>query len=200
MSTSPQPVQATAPLRDLILDLRGMTSSGSPEERMVQAVKDRLVRLLGSPGWLPEECHVGDPRGYARHLVYREEGGGFCVVGMVWGPGQKTAIHDHAGVWCVEGVYEGQIEVTRFDLQGEVGDRVRFSPGPAIRAGVGACGALIPPVEYHQIANPGDTTAITLHIYGRDLEVCHVFHPLGGELYERKLKRMQYHSVIPLAL
>ena len=200
MSTPAQPVQATTPLRELILDLRRMTSPSVPEERKVQEVKDRLVRLLGKPGWLPEACRVGDPGGYARHLVYREEGGGFCVVGMVWGPGQKTAIHDHAGVWCVEGVYEGQIEVTRFDPQGEVGDRVRFTPGPVICAGVGACGALIPPVEYHQIANRTEATAISLHIYGRDLEVCHVFHPLGGDLYERELKRMHYHSVIPLTL
>jgi len=195
-----RPVRATAPLRDLILDLRGMISPEIPEERKVHEVKDRLVRLHGTPGWVPEECRVGDPGGYARHLMYREEGGGFCMVGMVWGPGQKTAIHDHAGVWCVEGVYEGQIEVTRFDLLGEVGDRVRFSPGPAICAGVGACGALIPPVEYHQIANQTDATAISLHIYGRDLDVCHVFHPLGGGFYERTLKRMQYHSVISLDL
>ena len=124
----------------------------------------------------------------------------FVRVAMVWGPGQCTGIHDHAGVWCVEGVYEGNIQVTRFDPVGEVGETVRFSPGEAIRAGVGACGALIPPVEYHQITNDTPGTAISVHVYGRDLKVCNIFDPLGGGLYRRKPRTMQYHSIISLAL
>ncbi len=27
---------------------------------------------------------------------------------MTWGPGQGTPLHDHAGIWCVEGVVEGK--------------------------------------------------------------------------------------------
>ena len=36
---------------------------------------------------------------------------------MTWGPGQGTPVHDHGGLWCVEGVVEGQIAVTRYDVQ-----------------------------------------------------------------------------------
>ena len=38
---------------------------------------------------------------------------------MTWGPGQGTPLHDHAGMWCVEGVLEGRIEVARYDLLDE---------------------------------------------------------------------------------
>lgn len=189
-----------APLREFILEIRGVLGSGSSEAEKVQQVKDRLVHLLERPGWLPDVCRVGDPGTYARHLLYRDPVGGFSMVAMVWGPGQKTAVHDHAGVWCVEGVYEGLIEVTRYDLRRDHGDRVEFTRGEVIRAGAGACGALIPPVEFHQITNAGGATAISLHVYGRDLEVCHAFHPLGGDFYEKKLKRMQYHSIISLTV
>ena len=122
------------------------------------------------------------------------------MVCMVWGPGQKTAIHDHAGVWCVEGVYEGVLQVTRYDLQGEMADDVRFRPGEMIQAGVGACGALIPPSEYHQISNHGSAPALSLHVYERDLKVCHIFEPAGGDRYRRSRKEMEYHSVMSLRI
>src|SRR5713101_7039929 len=114
MSERTDCIVAAAPLRAFIGEIGFLLGSSSPEAEKVQQVKDRLVRLLEAPAWLPDPCRVGDDEGYARHLLYRQEGGGFCLVVMVWGPGQKTAIHDHAGVWCVEGVYEGLIEVKRY--------------------------------------------------------------------------------------
>lgn len=193
-------IPATPPLRQFIADLRALLASGQGETAQVYHVKEHLVRLLETPGWLPQACRAADSSSYARHLLYQDSQDGFVMVAMVWGPGQRTAIHDHAGVWCVEGVYEGRIQVTRFDPVGEVGETVRFQPGEVIAAGVGACGALIPPVEYHKIANETPATAISLHVYGRDLKVCNVFDPLGGDLYQRKAKTMSYHSVIPLHL
>jgi len=188
------------PLRKFIVELRALLASGHGEPEQVHHVKAQLIELLETPGWLPQACRAADSSSYARHLLYQDSERGFVLVAMVWGPGQKTAIHDHAGVWCVEGVYEGRIQVTRFDPVGEVGETVRFHQGEVIGAGVGACGALIPPVEYHKIANDTPATAISLHVYGRDLKVCNIFDPLGGDLYQRKAKTMQYHSVVPLQL
>ena len=193
-------ITAAPPLRKFIGDLRALLASGHGETEQVYHVKERLVQLLETPGWLPQACRTADPSSYARHLLYQDSENGFVMVAMVWGPGQHTAIHDHAGVWCVEGVYEGRIQVARFDPVGEVGETVRFLAGEVIRAGVGACGALIPPVEYHKIANDTPATAISLHVYGRDLKVCNVFDPLGGDLYQKKAKAMHYHSVVPLLL
>jgi predicted metal-dependent enzyme (double-stranded beta helix superfamily) len=193
-------IPAAPPLRTFIGHLRQILCADEAEEKRVHRVKEQLVGLLETPGWLPEPCRSGDPGTYARHLLYQDASQGFVLVAMVWGPGQRTAIHDHAGVWCVEGVYEGRIQVSRFDPVGEVGETVRFLPGEVIRAGVGACGALIPPVEYHQITNDTPATAISLHVYGHDLKVCNVFDPLGGDLYRKQAKTMQYHSVVPLSL
>ena len=41
------------------------------------------------------------------------------MVVMTWGPGQKTALHDHAGIWCVECVVDGNMEVAQYDLMSE---------------------------------------------------------------------------------
>jgi len=195
-----QGIPASAPLKGFIEGMRTLLSASMAEPERVHAVKDRLIALLETPGWLPDPCRAGDPDCYARHLLYEDPVDRFVMVAMVWGPGQCTAIHDHAGVWCVEGVYEGRIQVTRFDPVEEVGDDVRFAQGEVIQAGVGACGALIPPVEFHKIKNDTPAPAISLHVYGRDLKICNVFDPLGGDLYHRKPKEMQYHSVVPLIL
>ncbi|HEV8335528.1 MAG TPA: cysteine dioxygenase family protein [Candidatus Polarisedimenticolia bacterium] len=193
-------VKAAAALRRFIGELRDCLGSGVPLDAQIASVKESLARLLAQPGWLPEPARAPDRDGYARHLLYREAGDGFVLVAMVWGPGQATAIHDHAGVWCVEGVYEGLVEVTRYELREESGDRVRMTPGEVIHAGVGSCGVLIPPVEHHQIANATRDVAISLHVYGRNLETCHVFQPLGGDFYRRGIRSLSYHSLIPLSL
>ena len=38
-----------------------------------------------------------------------------------------TPVHDHGGLWCVEGVVEGQIAVTRYDVAGEPDERYRVA-------------------------------------------------------------------------
>lgn len=193
-------LKASKPLQSFIGKVRDILASEREQAHKVGGVKNRLEELLEQPSWLPEPCRQMDPQGYARHLMFRDGEQGFCIVAMVWGPGQGTQIHDHSGVWCVEGVYEGTIEVTRYDLRDDEGSDVRFEQGGVIRAGVGACGALIPPVEYHCIANRTERTAISLHIYGRDLDLCHVFRPLGNDLYRKETKRLSYHSVLSLSL
>jgi predicted metal-dependent enzyme (double-stranded beta helix superfamily) len=38
------------------------------------------------------------------------------VIAMSWGPGQGTPLHDHDAMWCVEGVWLGELEITRYEL------------------------------------------------------------------------------------
>ena len=53
---------------------------------------------------------------------------------MTWGPGQGTPLHDHAGIWCVECVVEGEMEVRQYDLVEENAGSFRFVPQPSIEA------------------------------------------------------------------
>jgi predicted metal-dependent enzyme (double-stranded beta helix superfamily) len=198
MEKSAKSIAAAAPLKSFIEEIKSLLGKRDNGARTVNQVKKHLIELLETPRWLPRPCRSGESRSYARHLLYQDRKTGFVIVAMVWGAGQRTAVHDHAGVWCVEGVYEGNIQVTRFNKIGRMGKTVRFEQGEEIQAGVGACGALIPPVEYHRIANETRDKAISVHVYGRDLKVCNIFNPLGGDLYQRVEKTMQYNSVIPL--
>jgi predicted metal-dependent enzyme (double-stranded beta helix superfamily) len=124
---------------------------------------------------------------YARRELYRSEKHGYCVVAMTWGPGQGTPIHDHCGMWCVEGVWSGALEVVQYERLADENGHCRFQPVGSIQAGPGSAGSLIPPHEYHTIRNPSDEAiAVSLHIYSGNMTRCAVFQPLPeDQAYER---------------
>jgi len=130
---------------------------------------------------------------YARRLLFRNEELGYTAVVMTWGPGQATSLHDHSGIWCVEGVISGQMNVTRFDLVETVQNRYRFTQVEEVKAGVGSSGALIPPYEYHVLGNAlPDQTSVTLHIYGGEMKTCSIFDRQADGLWERHEKPLRY--------
>jgi predicted metal-dependent enzyme (double-stranded beta helix superfamily) len=128
---------------------------------------------------------------YARRELYRSDDHGYSVVAMTWGPGQGTPIHDHSGMWCVEGVWAGALEIVQYELLGHDTERYHFRPAGSIQAGPGSAGSLIPPHEYHSIRNPSEKSlAVSLHIYSGRMTQCAVFNPQGDDWYlrdERKL-------------
>jgi predicted metal-dependent enzyme (double-stranded beta helix superfamily) len=130
---------------------------------------------------------------YARRLLHRDPAGQYTIVVMTWGPGQKTALHDHAGIWCVECVVDGNMDVAQYDLMSETGGVFRFERRTHVVAGRGSAGCLIPPFEYHTLGNAADTPSITLHVYGGEMDHCHVFEPAPDGSYRRVLKELAYH-------
>jgi predicted metal-dependent enzyme (double-stranded beta helix superfamily) len=112
---------------------------------------------------------------------------------MVWGPGQSTPIHDHAGKWCVECVYQGRIRVTSYRLLSrDEHDRCRFEREAVVAAGVGEAGALIPPFEHHRIENPYEEVAATIHVYRGEMTSCHTFVENGDGSHRSVLKELAY--------
>ncbi len=144
---------------------------------------------------LPEEFRAARENRYARHLLYRSEAHGYVVVAMIWGPGQGTPLHDHDGTWCVEGVLEGDIDVTQYDLLEETEKEWRFERQNTQRTGVGSAGSLIPPFEYHTIRNASEENiSITVHVYGREMTSCTIFEPTSGDRFAKKTKPLGYDS------
>lgn len=143
----------------------------------------------GKEDWIEEEFLQPAEEKYARRLLHRDPEGRYSVVVMVWGVGQGTPLHDHAGEWCVECVYRGKVRITSYDLVGGCEDEIaQFERKEQIYAGVGEAGALIPPFEYHVIENAlPDEPTVTVHVYGHELTWCNIFQPEDGGY--RKVKR-----------
>jgi 3-mercaptopropionate dioxygenase len=98
-------------------------------------------------------------------------------------------------MWCVEGVLQGTIDVTQFDLVEQRDGLYRFRREGTLQAGPGDAGALIPPFEYHTIANDSGTAkAVTLHVYAGEMTHCTIFEPRDDGWYERKERELSYHE------
>ncbi len=163
--------------------------------RTTRSIKNGLKALINERALeLPAEAQVPGDSAYGRHLLYRSDEHGYVVVAMAWGAGQGTPVHDHAGVWCVEGVWSGVLRVTQYDLQDRDGERFRFERQERFNARPGDSGALIPPYEYHTLENVSSSdTTVTVHVYQRDLESCCIFEPVDDAgWYERRTRALSY--------
>lgn len=152
--------------------------SGSADD-VVASVRDALASLCADPDvLLPPEILVPLDTHYARRLLHASEAHGYAVIAMTWGPGQGTAIHDHGGAWCVEGVWHGHLTITDYLPVQTDGDRWRFVASASIQAPPGSTGGLLPPDEYHTVRNASrDEVAVSIHVYERPMVRCNVFDP-----------------------
>ena len=145
---------------------------------------------------LPARFRVPREDSYARRLLHRDVARGYSAVVMTWGPGQGTPLHDHAGIWCVEGTVVGEMEVLRYERTDTTADGpYRFVPRGQLRALAGSSGALIPPFEYHVLRNGlPDATSVTLHVYGGEMDHCHLFEPNDDGSWRRVQRPLAYND------
>ena len=166
---------------------------GQPKEKVPELVKAVLIDSLRSGSLAMPSRYTRPVEGsYARRLLHRDADGEYTIVVMTWGPDQKTALHDHAGIWCVECVVDGNMEVAQYDLMSETDGAFRFEQRNHVFAGRGSAGCLIPPFEYHTLGNAAETPSVTLHVYGGEMDHCHVFEPAADGSYRRVRKDLAY--------
>ena len=172
------------------------------EQNDTEAIVDRLrgnlcALIQDERVRLPDCVYQPQGEGYARRELYRSAEHGYSVMAMTWGPGQGTPIHDHCGMWCVEGVWAGLVEVVQYEKIDQADDLYKFEPRGAMVAGVGSAGSLIPPHEYHTIANTGQKDiALSVHVYSDEMTSCNVFTPMGENWYKRCPRELSCTEVV----
>jgi predicted metal-dependent enzyme (double-stranded beta helix superfamily) len=135
------------------------------EEQMLNHASIYLGKLVEEDDWLPESCTIPHPEHYQQYLLYRDPEERFSVVSFVWGPGQKTPVHDHT-VWGLIGMLRGGEVEQRFEiLEGKV------IPGETHELKPGDVGLVSPTIgDVHQVANASqDEVSISVHVYGADI-------------------------------
>lgn len=161
----------------------------------VARIEHALREAIADPAIVLPSCvHEPITDHYARRELYRSARHGYSIIAMTWGPGQGTPLHDHDGLWCVEGVWQGALRITPYRLREDRGDIARLQPLPGVDGTRGSAGNLIPPDEFHVLRNASDTElAISVHVYQRPMEHCTVFVPEAGQAdwYRRESRQMQ---------
>lgn len=155
------------PLREFVVaTTNAVERLGSDEAALLADIKPRLERLVRTDGWLPEELTRPHPQYYQQYLLHADPLERFSMVSFVWGPGQRTPIHDHR-VWGLVGVMQGAELGTNFerDASGALNavgqDRLERGDVVAVSPTVG---------DIHQVANAyDDRVSISIHVYGANI-------------------------------
>ena len=93
-------------LRGFVHGMTRLADAGADERRFLDEGAEMLRALVAHDDWLPEECAVPGPT-YRQYLLHCDPLERFSVVSFVWGPGQKTPVHNHT-VWGLVGMLRGE--------------------------------------------------------------------------------------------
>ena len=179
---SAKTVVSSDPITRLAQEIEEFAGEGLNDRKFIQAADPALRRLLDEKDFLPDEAKRTSDKSYARHLLHVDPKNRFCIAAMVWAPGQGTPIHDHDGSWGMIGMVRGKLEVVNFfadEAEITTGEMDLRSEAPHVSSAGSeecVCGC----ADIHRVNNRFDEKAISVHIYARELEKCHVFEPLAG--------------------
>jgi 3-mercaptopropionate dioxygenase len=134
-------------------------------QETARIVASQLERHLPSPSILTAEQRAGDASTFQSHVLHSEPDGSFSIVALVWRPGQMTRIHDHV-TWGAFAVIQGAEYEELFILYEE--GACLLEAGSTVNA-TGDVSGFAPPGDIHRVRNPGNRTAISIHIYGTDV-------------------------------
>jgi predicted metal-dependent enzyme (double-stranded beta helix superfamily) len=158
-------VSHTLELDELVLAVRAAAARGAGWRDTADRVAAALQAHLPPPDLLPADLLDGE-RGTSRsHRLHVEPDGSFSMVAIAWQPGACTRIHDHV-TWCVFGVLTGAEHEDLYTLAAD--GRSLVEAGSNLNP-TGAVSGFAPPGDIHRVRNAGDTTAVSLHVYGTDL-------------------------------
>ena len=159
-----------------ILDLLETRPS---EDKILTDGKKLLATLVSSDDWLPEIFTQPHPKYYQQYLLYADPLDRFSIVSFVWGPGQKTPLHNHT-VWGMVGQLRGQETGTPYYRQADGS----FKTGEACVSPPGHVDTVSPNThDIHVVENSlSNQTSISIHVYGGNIGRIHrsVFDPVTG--------------------
>lgn len=167
-------------LRRFLCDLTRLCDVGADEGMIRTEGAAALRALVAADDWLPAEFAAPDPAQYRQYLLYCDPLERFSVVSFVWGPGQRTPVHDHT-VWGLIGMLRGA-EISRNYAVDPSG---RLTPSGEERLIPGMVTAVSPQIgDIHLVENAlPDRPSISIHAYGANIGAVarHVFTPGSGE-------------------
>jgi predicted metal-dependent enzyme (double-stranded beta helix superfamily) len=170
----------TQRLKNFIQDFTRLADAHHGNEAAMLANGTLLVAaLVAQDDWLPAAYAAPNPDRYTQYLLHCDPLERFSVVSFVWGPGQKTPVHDHT-VWGLIGMLRGAETETHFTRAADG----RLVPGEAATLRPGMVGMVSPDIgDIHVVANAiADKPSISIHVYGANIGMVHrhVFDPATG--------------------
>ncbi|VVE45871.1 3-mercaptopropionate dioxygenase [Pandoraea pneumonica] len=162
---------ALDPLRTFVAAFSRLLERRPHETTLLEEGAGLLAQLVARDDWLPDAFATPHPSHYQQYLLHCDSGQRFSIVSFVWGPDQRTPIHDHT-VWGLIGMLRGAEDSLPYvlDAKGvpvEAGDPVRLTPGDVE--------ILSPRLgDIHRVSNAfDDRVSVSIHVYGANIGAVH---------------------------
>jgi 3-mercaptopropionate dioxygenase len=154
-------------LRDFVISFSTALEAARGEPEILREGSQLLAALVSTDDWLPARYAEPDSHGYRQYLLHADSRERFSVVSFVWGPGQKTPIHDHT-VWGIVGILRGA-EIEQSYSRSQEGRLVEDGAPDLLKAG--QVTAVSPAIgDFHRVSNAYDDRAsISVHVYGANI-------------------------------
>jgi predicted metal-dependent enzyme (double-stranded beta helix superfamily) len=171
--------------KDFIAAAAHVAARGPAPADCVGAILPLMERLLQEGADFLEPRHLrSNPDHYARNAIHVAPDGSLSLFALVWLPGQWTPVHDH-GSWGVVGVVRGMLEEQAYmSPHGTIrADRdITLERGGIVLLRPGSVTSFVPnPDHIHKTGVPEDREiAVTLHLYGRNMNSFHVYDVAAG--------------------
>jgi len=166
-------------LLEFVQGITALLETNPNEDFILTHGQNLLAKLVATDDWLPEQFAKPHPQYYQQYLLYADPLDRLSIVSFVWGPGQKTPVHDHL-TWGLVGALRGRERETAYEKQPDgsykATDTALLLPGQttAVSPNIG---------DVHEVANDlSDQPSISIHVYGRNIGRVnrHVFDPATG--------------------
>lgn len=152
---------------------------------VTRLAKDIAPLITSAAGRLPAEFLRVSPDGQRRIELHHDPVTGYQILALVWGPGQGTAVHDHAGSWGIEAVWCGSLLVADYVVEESAADAVKLRPSNAEHVAAGQIVTVTPAQNIHMCRNTSAReVTVSLHIYGTALDEVTEYSALGDGWYQ----------------
>jgi len=154
-------------LRDFVIAFSALIEKATGEPEILGEGSKLLKKLVVIDDWLPDRYAQASSSGYQQYLLHADSQERFSVVSFVWGPSQKSPIHDHT-VWGIVGILRG----AEFEQSYSRASDGRFvEQGAPERLVQGEVTAVSPSVgDFHQVSNAMvDQSSVSIHVYGANI-------------------------------
>ncbi|KAJ2884753.1 hypothetical protein H4R27_001865 [Coemansia aciculifera] len=173
-----EPMLPVKTMQDLVLSLNeAMGNSGLGEDlRTVRQVKQLMHSYVSqSDDWVQHAIYHEGSR-YTRNLV--DDGNGkYNLLILVWGEGQSSPIHDHAGSHCMMKLLAGELDEQLYAWPRDGALELRRTA--PLRTN--SVAYMHDKIGLHRIGNPSLTTrAVSLHLYSPPYNMCKTFDESTG--------------------
>ncbi len=153
-------------LLTFVKSLATLLETHPSEELIFSKGKILLENLIRVDDWLAQEFCKPHPDYYQQYLLYADPLDRFSIVSFVWGPGQKTPLHNHT-VWGMVGQLRGQERSANYYRQPDGS----YKADQYLICEPGQVATVSPNThDIHVVENDvSDQVSISIHVYGGNI-------------------------------